>query len=98
MDDPGLASNHDSVPSPQRALGTSPRLSVRKKARIDGGMEWEEEKIGGKGREENVQGRTAEVRDGRGRETERQNTFTPQNEKKGSRGQRREQDGGVKRA
>lgn len=49
-------------------------------------MEREEEKIGGKSREENVQDKTAgEVRDGKGRETERQNTFTPQKEKKGHR-------------
>lgn len=47
-------------------------------------MEWEEEKIGGKGRKENVQDKMAEeVRDGKGRETERQNSFTPQKEKKG---------------
>lgn len=81
-----LASNHISIPSPQCALGTSPHLSVPKKARIGGETEREEEKIGGSSREENVQDKTAgEVRDGKGRETERQNTFTPQKEKKGHR-------------
>lgn len=72
-----LASNHNSIPSPQCALGTTPRLCIRKKAREGRETKGEEKKKEERGRKENVQEKTAEdVKDDGGGEKERNREIT----------------------
>lgn len=55
-----LPSSHNSIPSPQCALGTTPHLSIRKKAKEGRGTKGRKREKEERGRKENVQEKTAE--------------------------------------
>lgn len=69
-----LASNHDSIPSPQCALGTTPHLSIRKKARE--GRETKERRER-RSRKKDVREKTAkDVKNDQGEKKERNREIT----------------------